>query len=271
MTPARLALLLVCALAADGCTPTHVRTDHTIESGIVGDTYDLVVYAPADGNGPFPWLVFQDGDYLPGLSEALRAVTASGKAPPVVVVGVAYQGGTTGIAGGLSDATMDRRARDFTGRAIEGIDGTGGAGDFQAFLAEELVPWVEEELPVIAGSGGRATHGFSAFGLSVLYGVLTRSETFAGHCAGSPSVSTDDRFVFDLEEAAEPADVAGWLQVTSGTAEQDHAAVEEFADQVEARGYADLELLRAAWQGKDHRGSARPAFEACLAAMNRLD
>ena len=263
----RLTGVAFAALVSGACSPTHERSDHSFASELVGDSYDLVVYTPVAGAGPFPLLVFQDGDYLAAREAELRRLTADGAIPPVVVLGVAYQDGSTGLTGGLSDETMDRRARDFTPRPIQGVPDSGGAADFQAFLAQELLPWAESELPVLAGADGRATYGFSAFGLSILYGVLTTPGTFRGHCAASPSVGTDGGVIFDLAAQADPNLAAGWLQISSGTDEGDHAAIQDFADQVAQHGHAELDLLTETWDGKNHRQSMAPSFEACLQAL----
>jgi predicted alpha/beta superfamily hydrolase len=254
-----------------GCTPAFERHEYEFDSAIVGDSYDIIVLVPRDelGEGPYPTLYYHDGDYLGGREETLRKLMVQERIAPVVVVGIAYQGGKTGAAGGLSDETMERRARDFTVHEVDGVPETGHADEYQQFVRDELVPFVEAEADVIPQRDARTAYGFSAFGLASLYTMLAYNDGFSGYCAGSPSLETDGRSFFDVESGTDPMGVGAWLHMSVGDREDDLGVVGDFEEVIRSRPYDDLELLYEVWEGKGHRGSMNPSFEACLLSFDR--
>lgn len=254
-------------LLLGACSGPWTEHDLTIASDAVGDSYDVRVIVPdAAPTGDWPVLVFQDGDYWPRHDGTLADALAGG-APPFVLVAVAYQGFHTGLTGGLSDETLDRRLRDITEVEIEDVPGTGGAMAFQGFLDDELLDAVEAELGLglTAERSARATFGYSAFGLSVTHGLLGGSETYGGWCAGSASLRRFDAPIYAAEDDPAPGTLSGWARFTIGSEEtEDAAALDELLGWLDDGDQPDLEITRDTFEGEDHAGAMKPAFEACL-------
>jgi len=260
-------LPLILVLSLLGCPQAHDKHELPFESEIVGDTFDLIVLVPVEeefGEGPFPTVYFHDGDYLFRHEEEIRRRTRNGTIDPVVIVAIAYQGGTTDPDGGLEDETMDRRARDLTWEPVETYPGTGHADEYHQFVRDELVPFIEEQYAVLPGRENRIAAGYSGFGANTLYGLFHYNETHAGYCAGSPSVTVHESQLFDFEAAADPAAIGDWLYWSVGTNEDNTDSIQAFGEQLEEHGYADLDLAHDVFQGKDHTLAMVPWFKGCL-------
>jgi predicted alpha/beta superfamily hydrolase len=115
----------------------------------------------------------------------------TGRFPPLLVVGVGYAG-----AGTLRE-TRAQRFRDLTPTAVEGREGSGGAGRFLGFLRDELSSWLAERFGV--GLVGASYAGHSFGGLFGAWAMLHEPATFRRYCLSSPSVYWDGGIIFDRE------------------------------------------------------------------------
>lgn len=249
-----------------GCAVDVERVETTFTSEAAGDTYDIQVLTPPghDGIG-LPLLVFRDGDYLGRHDGDLAARYDEGL--ELMVVAIAYQGFSNGLFGGLKQETKDRRLRDITPRPVEGFEGTGQAAAFETFVVDELVPWAIDEHGASADPGDHATFGYSAFGASVAHGLITRPAAFGTFCMGSPSLSVDDRVLFEMFDAVQPSSLAGHAVITYGDREDaiNTDAADDFATALQAVDGVTVD--QQVFAGKNHHGAMRPAFEACLDAL----
>ncbi len=226
------------------CAKPYTEQDSSIRSELVGDSYDLRVLEPLEGAESV--LVLLDGDYVDDFEPAWSAALEAG--PRVALVAVGYQGFKTGLAGGLSDETMERRARDFYSEPEP----------FQDFLVQELLPALEADfgLPVTEP----ALFGYSAFGWSALTARMTRDADWARVCAGSPSLLVADEPIWS--EEALPTSLEGATLATVGSKEETDAA--ELSALVEAWEAAGLAIQHEVLDGEDHRGAMEPAMQRCL-------
>jgi len=69
----------------------------------------------------------------------------------------------------------------------EGTKNFYGAEDFQKFLGAELIPFIDQKYPTIAGN--RTYFGHSAGGFFGLFTMLTQSQLFQNYIVSSPGVS----------------------------------------------------------------------------------
>lgn len=118
--------------------------------------------------------------------------------PPLLVVGIGYR-----LAG--LDETVLVRTRDFTPTADPKFarwfpDHTmmGGAGNFLAFIRDELQPWVHSHYPVDPDDSMYFGHSFG--GLFATYVLLTEPGTFRRYGIGSPSLWWHDDMMFPYEQ-----------------------------------------------------------------------
>lgn len=70
---------------------------------------------------------------------------------------------------------------------------TGGAGEFLAFIEDELKPWVEGRATI--DPSRQALYGHSFGGLFALYSLFTRPTAFRTWIAASPSIYWEDRII----------------------------------------------------------------------------
>ncbi|HSH03020.1 MAG TPA: alpha/beta hydrolase-fold protein [Anaerolineae bacterium] len=137
--------------------PQGELATHTLDSRYLEEKRTFFVYTPAvtvSGGGGYPSLYVQDGgDYLNivDMTARLDRWIALGEVPPLVVVFIPP-----------IQRSVEYRAND----------------DYVAFLAEELVPWVEAEYGTASSSVLTGVMGSSLGGLIAVYAGLRAPDTF---------------------------------------------------------------------------------------------
>ncbi|HTE01884.1 MAG TPA: alpha/beta hydrolase-fold protein [Mucilaginibacter sp.] len=110
-----------------------------------------------------------DGDENTRLMDDIRHfIQSENFMPPVIIVGV---------------MNTDRN-RDLTPTHENGFDTSGGAGNFLAFLKNELIPYITKTYPA---NGTNILWGHSFGGLFVTYALLNEPQTFSSYIAADPS------------------------------------------------------------------------------------
>ncbi|RVA88385.1 alpha/beta hydrolase, partial [Mesorhizobium sp. M7A.F.Ca.CA.004.01.1.1] len=102
---------------------------------------------------------------------------------------------------------------------------TGGAGEFLAFIEDELKPWVASRITVDASR--QALYGHSFGGLFALYALFTRPSAFQTWIAASPAIYWEDRAIdrfLETFEAAIPAGLATTVILSAGEYETEKLA-----------------------------------------------
>ena len=162
-----------------------------IFSDTLGEERSILVGKPASyeqGNESYPIMIVLDGGahfhYTTGLTKYL----ASNQFIPELLV----------IAVQNTDRNRDLTPPSQVPREIEGLPTHGGATNFQTFLADELLPWIDENYrtrpyKILAG------HSFG--GLFAINSLVTRPELFDAYIAISPSLQWNDQRLVDRAEA----------------------------------------------------------------------
>jgi predicted alpha/beta superfamily hydrolase len=208
----RIALLLAALLVtfpavATGAAPAVTPLDHLpalkgdyfpLASKSTGTTYHIYVRLPLDYAEQtarrYPVVYLLDGDSaFPLLSAQHLFMTIDDKTPEAILVGIAY--------GGFG--TVNKRERDFGE----------GAPAFQRFLADELLPAIEQR--VRADTARRILVGQSFGGTFTLWSALNRPGLFWGHVASNPSFRLHQERL--LAPAASSSPTGGRLALVSGT------------------------------------------------------
>jgi predicted alpha/beta superfamily hydrolase len=177
---------------------------HIVSSTSVGQPFKVQVMQPAMKRGEtarFPVVYVTDGNFafdaLKGIAYSIQMLERD--APRFILVGIGYPGESP-KAGSLL------RCRDFTFPGyprfsldpppVEGVltapHGTkdyDGAQEFQGFIGDELIPFIDEKYPTIAGD--RAYFGHSAGGGFGLFTMLTKPELFRRYILSSPATVYD--------------------------------------------------------------------------------
>ncbi|MEL7185645.1 MAG: alpha/beta hydrolase-fold protein [Pseudomonadota bacterium] len=158
-------------------------TDYAlIESDNVGRSYHVYVMLPQtyglEPDRHYRTIYLLDGgSLLPLLGGYYRYLRFADETEEAIFVAISY--------GDISFAGGNYRSTDFTAPSAE-RDYWGGASKFQAFLADELMPWVEARYR--AAPDKRIIFGHSLGGQFVLYTAQTRPNLFYGHIASNPAL-----------------------------------------------------------------------------------
>jgi len=261
---------------------------HLVSSRHVAQTFKIQVMQPVQQRGEsssFPVVYATDGnltfDMLKGISHILQGTGTD--APRFILVGIGYPGESP-MAGAIL------RGRDFCFEGYprflrqrpplqdvampeEGTKQFYGGEDFQAFIADELIPMIDAKYRTT--SGDRTYFGHSAGGGFGLYTLLRRPALFRNYIVSSPglvfhgtsSAGIDyDRYDFALEEtrrfiaSGQPLD-GRRLYLSVGTEEEFETALANWqltssccrlAALLKAAALPGLELRSETFAGETH-------------------
>ena len=199
-----LLVLSMLPLAAEALETQYLHALRNIEyvnaeSEIIGRSFHVYTMLP-DGylentDRDYPTIYLLDGGGLfPMLVGYYRYLEAGGGAPESIIVGLSY-GGRTFPEGNF-------RSTDYTAPSSE-REWYGGAGDFQRFLADELMPRIERSYR--SNPDRRIVFGHSIGGQFVLYTALTRPELFWGHLASNPALHRNLSFFLEQQPEEQSA------------------------------------------------------------------
>jgi predicted alpha/beta superfamily hydrolase len=182
-----------------------------IDSEILGRHYHIFIMLP-DGyerspGKDYPTIYLLDGGSLfPLVSAYYRYLTFGEEIPDAIIVGISY--GSDNFEDG------NYRASDYTAKSLE-RDYWGGAGHFQRFLSDELLPFVERTYRSRADR--RVIFGQSIGGQFVLYTALTKPGLFWGHVASNPALHRNLPFFLQKHDKAGIGGEQSKLFVGSGS------------------------------------------------------
>jgi len=162
-----------------GLGDTH---HHVLASELLDKSYHVLVGLPPgydpSGDTTYPTVYVLDGGELyPMLSSYSRYLRNGGEIPEMILVAVSY--GTDDWERG------NARGQDYTAPTDE-REHWGGAAEFQEFLSDELMPFIEDRYR--SRSDRRIIFGQSLGGQFVLYTAQTKPELFWGHIASNPAL-----------------------------------------------------------------------------------
>lgn len=183
---------------------------HHIESENVGRAYHVFVKLPEgyeqSEDKTYPTIYLLDGGWLfPLLTAYYWYLNFGGEVPDAIIVGISY--------GGVTFEQGNHRGFDYTVPSTD-RDDRGGAADFQSFLDNELLPYIEHTYR--SDSGRRIIFGQSLGGQFVLFTALTKPTLFWGHIASNPALPGNPGFFFEQHPPGTGA-TRGKLFVGSGT------------------------------------------------------
>jgi predicted alpha/beta superfamily hydrolase len=184
---------------------------HHVESDGIGRGYHIYVMLP-DGYDQssakeYPTIYLLDGGALfPLLTAYYRYLNFGEEIPDAIIVGISYGADTVELG--------NHRSTDYTATSQE-RDYWGGAGKFQRFLSDELMPLIE--ITYSSRADRRVIFGQSIGGQFVLYTALTKPNLFWGHIASNPALHRN--LAFFMQKQAEPAPMSerSRLFVASGS------------------------------------------------------
>lgn len=226
---------------------------HRMNAREIGRDFHVYVRLPEgyeDGDEVYPTLyVLDGGELLPMFASYYRYLNFGAEVPAMIIVGISY--------GSDNFETGNFRSTDYTAPSVE-RDYWGGAGEFRAFLEDELFPVLQSEYRSQASR--RIVFGHSIGGQFVLYTAMTKPGLFWGHIASNPALHRNLDY-FTKAQADYRGPVQTRLFVASGT--NDDVRFREPA----LRWAAHWRDRRAPWQwqfvdldGHSHMSAAPAAF-----------
>ena len=229
---------------------TEIRS---LTSSHTGEQYDIYIQPVADTTSgqryPAVYLLDAHWDFpmVTGIHGGLRADQF---VPNGFLVGITYSGNPN--YGAL-------RAKDMTPTSLEGVDGSGRAPEFLAFIKEELIPFIESEYPI--DPTDRTLMGSSYGGLFTLFALFHEPGLFHQYVAPSSSLWWDDGVLFQYEEALaqQQSDLPVKLFMTAGEFEGDGMIVpmQKLEKALASREYPNLQMEAMVVPGARH-SSVKP-------------
>jgi predicted alpha/beta superfamily hydrolase len=186
-----------------GAAPEHYPPveSHMMRSRHVNQTFKVQVMLPACRLGEaarFPVVYATDGNFafdaLKGISYSMQ--TPERGVPRFILVGIGYpsESPNAGVMLRCRDMTFPGYPRlrmnppPVLGVPLveEGTKDFDGADDFQRFISDELIPFIDEKYETVPGD--RTYFGHSAGGGFGLFTLFTQTELFENYIISSPAV-----------------------------------------------------------------------------------
>lgn len=220
-------------------------TEQYIYSESVADTFRILISVPDNysaGDKRYPVLYVLDGDIAFGMAASIaRYLQIGNSIPELIIVGIGY--------GSVDKSAGEKRRRDY--RPVD----SGGAENFQLFLENELIPFIDSNYRTIPAD--RTINGYSIGGLFGLYSLFTKPEIFNRYIIGSPSLSWDDYSIFGYEENSKDkiSDKMINIFISVGGEESDEKffnPIDNLVTQIQERNYTGVKLEAKVFDGSTH-------------------
>ena len=198
-------------VSIDGLQGLGDTRHHAVRSQTLDKSYDVLVGLPdgydSSADTEYPTIYILDGGELyPLLRSYHRYLRSGGEAPDMILVAISY---------GSSDyENGNDRSHDYTAPSDE-REYWGGAEDFQVFLRDELIPFIESDYR--SRSDRRIIFGQSIGGQFTLFTALTQPTLFWGHIASNPALHRNLPFFLQTHAKTPPADSGSHVYVASGS------------------------------------------------------
>ncbi len=242
--------------------PTHPRPSFVLSSPQTGTDYPIFLDVPADQPGPWPAVLFLDGDdQFRFAVQAAHLARAAGDIPPTLLVGVGY--------GASYTKPGNQRLRDYTPTAVATEAGSGGAEPYLRFLTDTLWPELGRRFPVREDVRGLAGHSLGA--LLVLHALFQRKPFFHRYLASAPSLWWDNRALMCEAQNLQATGTTLTARLFLGVGENDSAStladLEQFEAQLTAQPFPKLEVISRSFPARDHYNVLPDSFSAGLKSL----
>lgn len=185
-------VVILSACSNTGNKDTHsgaLNKEFSTYSKIVGDSFYISVQLPEnyykDSAIKYPTVYVLDGNfYFPMLASVFRQYEQGGLLPPMILIGIGYK----------SFKLMDSlRVRDYMYPAAlpsDEMNAVGGGKNFNDFLANQLVPYIDSSYNTLKNNRSLLGHSFGGyFSLYALLNQINNGKTvFTNFASASPSL-----------------------------------------------------------------------------------
>lgn len=227
-----------------------------LQSKVLGEKRDILVWAPLKTKPDMPLLIVLDGEWtFTKVAVIVDHLVSNGRLPPMIVAGI----------------VNTDRGRDFTPAFDGGEFASGPADRFLSFIADELIPRLAAEYPI---GKYHILAGHSNGGMFSLYAFIRRPDIFQANLALSPSFGLDDRFVALLARAiARPSATPRFVFLGAGGDEEADIAVGtmRLAKTFEMGVNANLDYRSEIFPGETHGSVGMRAYYRGLELLAETD
>jgi uncharacterized protein len=229
-----------------------------------GSEYYIYVDAPkpASGGVASAGVLVMDGDFFfDAAAQASRALSAAGRIPPTLVIGVGY-GASFGKPGNF-------RGRDYTPTASAEEPSSGGADRFLDYLTQTLWPELSQRYHL--RPKGHAIAGHSLGSLLVLHALFQARPFFDLALASAPSIWWDNRSILGgisrLRERHASLDGSLYLGVGENDSPSMSSDLGLLEKQLKDRPFKGLCVVSEVFPGRDHYDVLPFSVSAGLACL----
>ena len=193
LVPVSLALPMG-AWAQQQAKPVTIGESIELPSTVLKESRSILIAKPAgyeSGYERYPVLYLLDGEaHFAFASSIVRFLAASDRIPNFLVVGI-------------SSGTFAQRTRDLTPASTSEIDnrflpGNGGADAFLAFVADELIPYIDKTYRT---RPYRLLAGHSFGGLFAIHSLLSKPRLFNAYIVADPTLTWNSQAVIGQAES----------------------------------------------------------------------
>ena len=253
-------------------TRVHVLKSTAVE----GMEYNIYMNSlPGNGSATDRYPVLYCLDAWSGfgiLTEAYRMLRFFGEVPPLLLVGISWEGNAADFLYNRSRDYLpshippeELAARFGQGKA-QVTPASGGAGCFLRFIRDELFPFVELEYPV--DPANRGIFGYSYGGTFTGWVLFNAPELFQRYLLGSPSLDWDDYLVLKDEQAYAATHSALSARVFASVGSEENTdSWTRLKDRLESRNYEGLQFTATMFKGETHASCMPAAYSRALRVL----
>jgi uncharacterized protein len=252
----RVTVFLLMLMASIKCEAQSLKAD-TLYSRHVKDNFIITIKTPVgfSASHKYHHVYIVDGsigigDYILGKNSSWAAVIP----PSCIIIAISHTGNW-----------HQQRPRDFIPSDItkNSQKDFGNAALFYLFMKNELIPWVEKQMPA---KKDRAFIGHSFGGLFCLYTLFKEDKLFDKHFAISPSVWANQYELNKIEEAWSKKNknltanvwlYAGGLEFLNKVL----YSTRGFYSMLQKRNYASLKIQKKEFADANHFSVRKPSVD----------
>ena len=216
------------ALAQENGEPIIIGERHSFKSQILNDERDILIHLPRgydNSDEKYPVLYALDGrSHFYHAASTMEYLSAVEFIPRLVIIAVTHKD----------------RFQDSSPNKIDGESNSGGASDFQRFLGDELIPWVDANYRT---QPFRILLGHSLTGMFAVYSLITQPNMFQAYVAASPHIGYYNDYIIGFAKEHIPKQVRWpkWLYITDAKEYGYTRRIQQFIKILKDKKVQDLE------------------------------
>lgn len=223
--------------------------------------YELYIQLPKsypNTKTAYPLIIVNDTNFAFPITNGSMALMGGNVVKEAIVVGVSYAKGEDRTISRTRDYTPTYSPAEPNGHSSAARKVSGHAKEYTAFLADQVIPFLQKNYRVDAKNKIFVGHSFG--GLLGSYILVNRPEVFDHYIIGSPSLWYDKKVIFKMEEAyakthkSLPVNAVIYVDDNDGSMSDNKMAEDAlaFEKQLRSRNYEGLKVRVEVIRGENH-------------------